>query len=175
MKGDNIIIKSIKIFFVTILTILVIINVVIFAKSKLFPKEVPSIFGYKPFIVLSGSMNGTFNYGDLIIVKEVDTKTLKVGDVVSFRNSADFVTTHRIIKNSSLNKKCYVTKGDNNNEKDLEEVCSKEIEGKYLFRIPALGSLVLFIQKPLGFIILMAIIAIICIYIYFSNNEKEED
>lgn len=174
MKGDNIVLKILKIFFVTILTLLVIINVVIFAKSKLFPKEVPSIFGYKPFIVLSGSMRGTFNYGDLIVTKEIDTKELKVGDVISFRNSKDFVTTHRIVGMSSTNSKCYITKGDNNNDRDLEEVCPKQVEGKYLYKIAGLGNIVLFIQRPIGFIIMMSMIIVLCIYIYFSDKPQKD-
>lgn len=174
MKGDNIIIKIVKIFFVTILSILVIVNVVIFAKSILFPKMVPSIFGYKPFIVLSGSMKGTFNYGDMIVVKDIDPKEIEIGDVISFRNSKDFVTTHRIVDKSKTNSKCYVTKGDNNNGNDLDEVCPKQVEGKYLYRIAGLGSVILFIHEPIGFIIMMAMIIILCIYIYFSGKPEED-
>ena len=155
--------RVIKIFLISILVLLVTVNVILVFKTIFHPKEVPGILGYKPFIVLSGSMSPTFNYGDLIIVKEVDYDELEVGDVVSFRNSDDTVTTHRIYGEKNG---CFVTKGDNNNDKDKGVVCSKYIEGKYIYRIIGLGSVILFIQKPIGFIILMSLIIMICMYIY---------
>ena len=166
--------KVIKIFFISILVLLVTINVILIFKTIFRPKEIPGILGYKPLIVLSGSMSPTFNYGDLIIVKDVDTDTLKVGDIVSFKNSKKYITTHRINGISKVSN-CFETKGDYNNIKDLGEVCPKDIQGKYLFRIVGLGSVMLFIQKPIGFIILMSLIIMICIYIYLSDPKEKKD
>ena len=168
--------KVIKIFFISILFLLVTVNVILIFKTIFRPKEIPGILGYKPLIVLSGSMSPTFNYGDLIIVKDVDTDTLKVGDIVSFKNGKKYTTTtHRINGISKISKDCFETKGDANNSKDLGIVCSKDIQGKYLFRIVGLGSVMLFIQKPIGFIILMSLIIMICIYIYLSDPKEKKD
>lgn len=167
--------KVIKIFFVSILVLLVTINVILVFKTIFRPKEIPGIFGYKPLIVLSGSMSPTFNYGDLIVIKDVDKNTLKVGDIVSFKDSKKHITTHRINGVSSIGKNCFETKGDANNIKDLGIVCYKDIEGKYLYRIIGLGSVILFIQSPIGFIILMSLIIMICIYIYLSEPSKKKE
>ena len=166
--------KVIKIFFISILFLLVTINVILIFKTIVHPKEIPGILGYKPLIVLSGSMSPTFNYGDLIIVKDVDTNTLKVEDIVSFKNGKKYTTTHRINGISKISKDCFETKGDANNSKDHGIVCSKDIQGKYLFRIVGLGSVILFIQKPIGFIILMSLIIMICIYIYLSDSKEKK-
>ncbi len=48
--------------------------------------EVPSFFGWKPFIVLSGSMETQISVGDLVIVKEVDTSIFKKGDNNNIRD-----------------------------------------------------------------------------------------
>lgn len=167
--------KVIKIFFISILVLLVTINIILVFKTIFRPKEIPGILGYKPLIVLSGSMQPTFNYGDLIVVKDVDYDTLKVGDIVSFKNGKKSTTTHRIAGVSSISDKCFETKGDANNVKDLGIVCKKDIQGKYLYKIIGLGSVILFIQSPIGFIVLMSFIILLCIYIYLSGPKKKND
>lgn len=167
--------KVIKMFFISILVLLVTINVILVFKTIFRPKEIPGIFGYKPLIVLSGSMSPTFNYGDLIVIKDVDKNTLEVGDIVSFKDNKKNITTHRINGISSIGKNCFKTKGDSNNTKDLGIVCYKDIEGKYLYRIVGLGSVILFIQSPIGFIILMSLIIMICIYVYLSEPKKKKE
>ena len=166
--------KVIKIFFVSILVLFVTVNVILVFKTIFRPKEIPGIFGYKPLIVLSGSMSPTFNYGDLIVVKDVDKSTLGKGDIVSFRDNKKNITTHRINGISSIGKNCFETKGDANNTKDLGIVCYKDIEGKYLYKISGLGTVILFIQSPIGFITLMSLIIMICIYIYLSEPKKKK-
>ena len=166
--------KVIKIFLISILVLLVTINVILVFKTIFRPKEIPGLFGYKPLIVLSGSMSPTFNYGDLVVIKDVDKNTLEVGDIVSFKDSKKNITTHRINGISSIGKNCFETKGDANNTKDLGIVCYKDIEGKYLYRIIGLGSVILFIQSPVGFIVLMTLIILLCIYVYLSGPKEKE-
>ena len=77
---------------------ILIVNGVILINSYMYPDKIPSFFGYKPFIVLSGSMEPTINTGDLAISKEIDTSTLKVGDIISFKIKDNIVVTHRIVE-----------------------------------------------------------------------------
>ena len=172
----KIIVNVLKTIICAILTILVIINVTIFIKSVFFPKEIPSILGYKPFIVMSNSMKDEFKKGDLIISKVTPYDELEKGDIIAFRNKKDFVTTHRIYKEVEKNGSiCFVTKGDNNNASDNGLVCKKAYEGKYIKKYAGLGSILAFIREPYGFIMMMLIIIIICLIIYFSNNEEKEE
>ena len=163
--------KVIKMFFVSILVVLVAINIVLVFKTIFRPKEVPGIFGYKPLIVLSGSMSPTFNYGDMIVVKDVDTDTLKKGDIVSFKNSKKHITTHRI---SGLKNGCFITKGDANNTEDTGIVCPKYVVGKYSYKVPVMGTIIMFIQTSIGFIVLMGLIILICINIYLYEPKKKK-
>lgn len=172
----EIIFKSLKIFLVSILSIVLLFNIYIMIQAKSSPNKVPSIFGYKPFVVLSGSMEKTINKGDLIFVKTVDSKKLNVGDIIAFRNTDNTVTTHRIkevVKAS--NKTCYKTKGDNNNDVDSEITCNNLVEGKYISKISKVGNIVIFVQEPMGFTIMMLTILIICIFIYFLGSKKIDD
>ena len=43
-----------------------------------------SIFNYRMFSVATGSMVPKYNIGDVILCKEVDASTLKVGDDISY-------------------------------------------------------------------------------------------
>ncbi len=165
----------IKGFVIFILVIILIINLSVIIKTNVNPSKIPDVIGYKPFIVLSGSMQDEIDVGDLVIVKNVDAKDLKEKDIIAYRTADGFVTTHRII--NVINKEndvCFETKGDNNNTKDDVIVCSNSIEGKYQFKISKLGNVILFIQEPLGFTIMMLVILIICILVYMVANKKKD-
>ena len=121
MKENRDRFKILKWIIILFLLVIFAINIVIIIKANLKPNSVPSIFGYKPFIVLSGSMEDKINVGDLVFVKDIDTNTLKVNDIIAFRDSSDLVTTHRIVNTVvKENGTCYVTKEDNNNTTDDE-------------------------------------------------------
>ena len=131
--------KKIKIILSTVILILVvpilIFSFVILVNSILKPNEVPSFFGWKPFIVLSGSMETEINSGDIAVVKEVDVKEIKENDINAY-NDNGIVTTHRVIEiinEEGITK--YKTKGDNNNVEDAGFVLENQIEGKFHFKI----------------------------------------
>jgi len=134
-----------------------IVNLTIIVKSFADPEQVPGFLGYKPLIVLSGSMEPTIAPGDIVVVKEVSAETLKEGDIIAYlRGKA--VITHRImeINNADGDRKFY-TKGDNNNVDDGIAVAGERLEGKYLFRIPRVGNAAMFMQKPAGIILFIAL------------------
>lgn len=166
---------GLKIAFITILVFMLIINIFIMIQVKSNSNKVPSIFGYKSFIVLSGSMESKIDIGDLVIVKQTKFNDLKVNDIIAFRDNEKLVTTHRIIGEVNVdNQKCFKTKGDSNNTEDEGVVCEKQVEGKYQWKIAKIGSFIMFIQTPLGFMIMMLTILIICILIYFISSKKVE-
>ena len=166
---------------VVVLAVLVIIIGSVFIQTKTNPNKVPSIFGYKPFVVLSGSMESEIYTGDLAIVKEIDPSTLKVGDIIAFKDEDGYVVTHRIkeIENVDGTKR-FITKGDNNNTEDNGFVTLDRVEGIYVFKIDGFGNVVLTLQKPvtlgivLGVIILGGIIWIMADNNKISKEEKEE-
>lgn len=165
--------KAFKIIVITILLIILIINVSIIIQTKTKPNLVPNILGFKPFIVLSGSMESKINVGDLVFVKEVNPSKLQVGDIIAFRDSEDIVTTHRIVDiDTKDNELCFVTKGDANNANDDGIVYPSMVEGKYQTKIAKLGNAILFIQQPVGFVIMLMAILIICLLVYSCQSKK---
>ncbi len=163
--------KVLKISVIVILSLILVLNLNVMIQSKLYPNKVPSLFGYKPFVVTTGSMESNINKGDLIFVKVVDPSTLKVDDIVAFKDSDDRVITHRIIEKIEVDgQNCFRTKGDNNNTRDKDSACPDQIEGKYTGKIAKIGDFILLIQQPLGFIVMMTFLVIVCILIYLISN-----
>ena len=159
------------ILFIVIMTI----GITIIYKSYSEPNRIPSVFGWKPFIVLSGSMEDTIMPGDLILTKEIDALELKEGDVISFRTNKYTVITHRIINIvDEEGERKYYTKGDNNNMADINPVCNNQIEGIYRYRIPELGKIALNLQKPIGIVICIALPLIIVLIAQFADSKRQE-
>lgn len=100
----------------------------------------PSFFGMKPCIVLSGSMHPVFDAGSIVYIDTNDT-SCEVGDIVAYRLSNDpgsMLVTHRIVRKQ---KDAFVTKGDANDTEDLKLLYQEQIVGTYRCHIPKLGFL----------------------------------
>lgn len=158
-----------------ILVPILLANLFIIFQSHTNNDKVPSVFGYKPFIVLSGSMEGQILKGDLIITKEVDPSTLKVEDIIAFRDVENTVTTHRIIdivKSNGTTK--FITKGDNNSTQDRSLVDYKDVEGIYVMRIAGFGSIMKSLSEPMTIIILVFIITLGFVIGFVLSVQKDK-
>lgn len=159
-----------------ILIPILVINLWIMFQSKTNSEKVPSVFGYKPFMVLSGSMESDIHKGDLIITKETDPTKLKVNDIIAFRDAAGTITTHRIIDivvNDGENY--FITKGDNNSTQDLNLVALEDVEGIYVGRIPGIGSMMDSLSKPTTIMILVFGITIVFGIGFMISTKKQRD
>lgn len=153
--------------FLVIVLPFLIFNLTLIIKSKLYPDKIADFMGYKPFIVMSGSMETTINIGDLVIVKKVNSSNIHTGDIIAFKNG-NIVISHRVkevINDSGTYK--FKTKGDNNNVADDFIVNSDAIEGIFVNKIPGLGSILLFLGKPIGLLMVILVIIIVSTALYF--------
>jgi signal peptidase I len=94
--------------------------------------------------ILSGSMEPIYNVGGMVIIQPVDARTLKVGDPISF-NLPGFSSPvcHRIISIRYKNgEKYFQTKGDANEEADIDLVPMTNVKGKVIYHIPKVGRLI---------------------------------
>lgn len=176
MKGKKWYQKISNWLFIVALLILIpilITNISIMFQANSEKDKVPNIFGYKPFIVLSGSMETEIKVGDLIITKMTDPKTLKKDDVIAFRDHENTVTTHRIIDIIDKDgKKYFVTKGDNNDSQDENLVEYEDVEGIYITRIPGVGNIFDELAKPTTIIILFLGVTVIFVLLFQISNKK---
>ena len=168
------ILKILGIFFLAILLVILFVNMVIIVKSFIYPDKVPGFMGWKPFIILSGSMEPVIVRGDLALTKEVDPATLKKGDVIAFRQG-DIVIAHRIDEMIEENGRTILkTKGDANEKVDELTVTLAQVEGIFVHRIAKLGDFAIMLQTQMGMI--GAGILMLGIILVISNTgRKKED
>lgn len=171
-KPSNIALTVVSLILIPIL----IINLYIIYQAKTNKDEVPNILGYKPFIVLSGSMETKIHKGDLIFVKTIDPIELEVEDIIAFKDAEDTITTHRIIEIVEKDGITYfITKGDNNNSQDQNLVEYEDIEGIYVGRIPNAGNIMNSLAEPTTILILGLGITVIFVIGYSISNKKLKD
>lgn len=158
------------VFYAIIIAMISISLIMIKAKKE---GKQPSIFGYKFYIVLTGSMTPTIYPGDLIIVKEVPTSEIKQGDIITFGSSmSSNITTHRVKDIEKGDKIKFITKGDANEVVDPNPVESKLVVGKVINHIDKIGTGMQFIQNNLYKIIITILVVGIVLAVIVNLGGK---
>ena len=95
-------------------------------------------FKYGMLVIGSGSMTGTINKGDAVIIDKKG-KNFKKGEIIAFKIEGK-VVVHRIIETKKENNETrYITKGDYNNAKDGWLLNKNSIIGHCKHRIMFIG------------------------------------
>lgn len=132
---------------------------------------VPSMFGYATLTIETGSMSGTIEEGDMILIK--DTGEYKIGDIVTFLQDGDKIpTTHRIINYDSDGN--FITRGDANNAADTKPVTKDDIIGEVVEVFPKVGHFSNWVKSE-GWIYIVAILGILAIGFWISKPDNDED
>ena len=114
--------------------------------------------------VLSGSMEPTIKTGSIVLTKPVND--YKIGDIITFGSTTKTIppTTHRIAEIKVVGgEPVYITKGDANNSVDSREIKKSDIIGKTIIKVPYLGYVIDFVRKPVGFVLIIVIPAVVII------------
>jgi len=83
-------------------------------------------------VVLSDSMNPTFESGDVILVEDVDPETIEEGNVITYADSSGERTTHRVVEVVEEDGERYFqTKGDANEDPDATLVPAGAVEARH--------------------------------------------
>ncbi|GAA0598119.1 signal peptidase I [Virgibacillus siamensis] len=166
---------------VTTLLIIVLIFMIFMVISSKASGGEPSIFGYQFKVVLSGSMEPTFQTGSIIAVKPVNhVLKLNKGDVITYKTDKTTTVTHRIheVKGTGSQTK-YITKGDNNDNRDFKPVSPENVEAVYTgFTVPFVGYFMHFAQSKEGtalLVILPGILLLVHSVIMIWRAFKEID
>ena len=133
---------------------IIIVNILLIAGSYLHPDQMPGVFGVRPAVVLSGSMEPVIQTGDLIFLHDIDAAELKEGDVICYLSSGKAVT-HRIVSitQDGGGQRRFITQGDANNTEDRLAVAPEQIQGIWQGgRIGGMGDFILFMQTTTGMI-----------------------
>ena len=81
----------------------------------------PSVMGWQRYVIISGSMTGTYDRGSIVFDEVVPVSSLKTGDVITYRPprgaGPDHLVTHRIRsigRDPKTKAQVFRTKGDAN-------------------------------------------------------------
>ena len=172
-KRIHIISRVISIILYVILIPIIIFNFSLIIKSFINKNEIPDFFGYKNFVIVSGSMEPTIMKQDAVFVKEIPQDEINVGDIISFDEDG-IIITHRIIDIVSEDGVIkYKTKGDNNNTADKEMITYNQIEGKYQFKINNFGVVINILKSKITLFILIIIVILMVLYENRLNKRRQ--
>lgn len=139
-----------------------------------------SVFNFRMFTVVSGSMAPKYNIGDVLIAKEIAPEKIKVGDTISYLGTVnsfkDKVVTHEVVGIDIIDGKYYFhTKGLANLVED-PLVSSTQLYGKVIYKSVIISLIYKIVSTNIGFylFIIIPILYIISSEIISTLLEKEE-
>lgn len=165
MKIINKIIEIILNIIVVLVAICVILAADYIVQTKIMHKDYANIFGYTAFEVITGSMSGTIEVGDVVVAKI--TQDASENEIIVYKQGNSFIT-HRIIK---IEGEEITTKGDANNSQD-KVINYNQITGKVIKVIPKVAIWKRVLSTPVVFISIVT--AIILLGFSVSTADKNE-
>ena len=127
--------------------------------KKITGEKYTNLFGYTLLEVVTGSMSGTIEIGDGVIVKV--TSEIKEDDIIVYKKEENLIT-HRLIE---MEENRLITKGDANNIQD-DPITKDMVIGKVIFVIPNIH----FWKKIL--IGILIVLSCIFIFVHQIRNKK---
>ncbi len=149
-----------------VISIVITILTLVLLLLSIFSYYHTSIFGFRIYKVMTGSMEPNIHISDTILIKK--SNNYKKNDIVTYKDSNDEYVTHRII---SVNNDSVITKGDANNTED-SPIKEKDIIGKVIFKVSMFGFIVYLLNKPIIWI-LVFIIGILIIFVIPDGEGNE--
>ena len=163
--------KYAKIFTDVMLAFLLVVVLFVLVGQFSPNRRLPIVGQYRVLVIHGGSMEPSIKLGSVIITKSIDPNLVKVGDIVSFsipdskagNNKSQTIATHRVvdIKREKIYRDIgtlsFRTKGDANQEPDMQMIGAANILGKVRIAIPYAGYVVQFSKTPLGIVVMILV------------------
>lgn len=141
--------RVLKIVLYVLLSLIILFSVYSLFMTKVLNKSYVNIFGYTYYVVASGSMSGTIEVNDIIVV-DIGAD-YKEDDIITFIDTKSFIT-HRVVK---IEGDRVVTKGDVNQVND-EPINKNDVIGKVVLIISVATLL-----KLIGVLLLLILLYIV--------------
>ena len=137
------------------------------------------IFGYYMYDVLTDSMSGTIEPGDVIMCKAVDdVNSLQVGDIITFKApNGNYNETHRIVeiaRNDDGTVNYFKTKGDNAKSVDNWQLNPQNVKAKYVKKSVFVGGLRKFMSNWYGYVVVVVIPLCIVFALIISSVVRDK-
>ena len=140
--------------------ILIIIYLIIF---------IPVLWGKKPLVVISGSMEPILKVGGILYYEKINLDDFKKDDILVYQLN-EHIVSHRIV---NINEYGFKTKGDNNNSNDSYIVDKNNVIGRgNNWSIPYIGYYADFIYNHKYLLIVMIILSYFNIWFNSRKDKK---
>jgi len=135
------------------------------------------VFGYKPFIVATGSMETQYMTHSFVVIQQGGYDDVQVGDAIAFQSDAlnNRLAFHRVV---SITSGGFITRGDTNPGNDGLLVTRDNFIGRELFHNNLTAYYMQALARPFGWVrmIVLPVLAIIlfCIGMVFLRRWKTD-
>ena len=153
MKKE-IIIKIIKIVFITWFILLVTIQLY----QRILPNS-KGFLGFRTYVIVSSSMEPYLHIGDVILVRDTNPDKVKLKDLISYQGESkeykNKIITHQVVNiKKEDGRYIYYTKGTKNKTID-PAVYEEQVYGVMKYKFFILSIISKMIRTTIGFIILV--------------------
>ena len=149
------------------------------------PERTLQTFGFKPYVVLTASMEPTINEDDVVVVRRFDIEQLKVDDIITFYADLNFdgnqeVVTHYIYAIDKNEQDVWVirTRPHFDDPEDYAPdpwvLGEDDVLGEHWFTVPRVGLVIRFLQSPYGIAALIVNVTIIASIVILLKDDKKK-
>jgi signal peptidase len=124
-------------------------------------------FGMRTMVVTGGSMEPTASAGDALVLERIPTSAVHAGDMITFKPLHEGgLRTHRVVSVHDVEGEGihFRTKGDANPDFDPNLVPARNVLGRVVVRLPAVGRAYVFAKSGPGRLVLIVLPALLLIY-----------
>lgn len=172
--------KALKIFIIAILALFVLFTPFYFTFNMINPHLTVRKLGFKPYIVLTRSMEPILNVGDMIIATKKNLSDVQVGDIIAFKTKKDYVVAHYVAKKYyGDNLRILIRTKPNNLKADVDVdsenldkwiISEQEYIGVINYSIPKIGHIFLFFQTKIGILTIFSVVIVLLMSRFIIGN-----
>lgn len=173
--------ENIKLVSTFIITAILLLYIVI---QLVAPASTVKIFGFKPYVVITESMEPVIDVRDMVIVRSFDIDDAEVGDIITFEADIDYngskeIVTHYIhaINSDGTTTTIQTTRHWDNMDNAVPDswvLVPDDVLGTYWFQISKIGYVTDFLKSPFGIVSIVVNMAILGGIIYLVKKGKEQ-
>jgi signal peptidase len=131
--------------------------------------------GYQALLMTTGSMRPAIEPGDLVILRSVDPASIRVGDVITFREpvGSHALVTHRVAAiTGTPQAPVFRTKGDANQVADIWTIHYQATAWRQVGRIPGAGRVMASLATLPGRLLVMLLVFAIAMGLLLPSRES---
>ena len=145
------------------------------------PSMTIKVFQFKPYVVITESMEPVLNVNDLIIVYNPNVDKLEVEDIITFEADIDYngtkeIVTHYIysITEDGEGNLKFRTIREGGTVPDTWILSEDDVIGVYGFKISQLGVFIKFVKSPFGIAAILVNIGVIVAIVVLVKSDKKK-